>query len=245
MSQVRALLGARSFFLLFFPFFFFFFFFFCLPRYHNLHSLGRGPRPTVNASSFSTRVLWLRPHTCTQNTKGRFTIPKTQRPTTDDSPATCRGAVAGCRWWSPRPKRRSWARLNFCDQRLGRRPSFHRNVERDFRRNYMFTIPCRFFFWSARSLRIKKNCYYFRIPQSRGLPRGFPQVNLFQVLTVWPIFCTESKPVILEAQAAPQSFPWLARRLGEKFSGSRTNSWRAGTHFLLVEGDFLPATSCR
>ena len=60
--------------------------------------------------------------------KGRFTIPKTQRPTTDDSPATCRGAVAGCRWWSPRPKRRSWARLNFCDQRLCRRPGFHRNV---------------------------------------------------------------------------------------------------------------------
>ena len=38
-------------------------------------------------------------------------------------------------------------------------------------------------------------------------------------------------------------FPWLARRLGGKFSGSRTHSWRAGTHFLLVEGDFLPATS--
>ena len=92
---------------------------------------------------------------------------------------------------------------------------------------------------------LKKNCYYFRIPQSRGLSRGFPQVNLFQVLTVWPIFCTKSKPVTLEAQAAPQSFPWLARRLGGKFSGSRTRSWRAGTHFLLVEGDFLPATSCR
>ena len=50
------------------------------------------------------------------STWGRFTIPKTQRPTTDDSPATCRGAVAGCRRWSPRPKRRSWARLNFCDR---------------------------------------------------------------------------------------------------------------------------------
>ena len=71
---------------------------------------------------------------------GRFTMPKTQRPATDDSPATCRGAVAGCRRWSPLPKRRSWARLNFCDRRLGRRPSFHRNVDREFRRNYMFTM---------------------------------------------------------------------------------------------------------
>ena len=71
----------------------------------------------------------------------------------------------------------------------GCRPSFHRNVEHDFRRNCMFTIPCRSFFcqfWSALSLPIfkKQNCYYFRIPQSRGLSRGFPQVNLVQVLTV-------------------------------------------------------------
>ena len=35
---------------------------------------------------------------------------------------------------------------------------------------------------------------------------------------------TKSKQVILEAQAAPQSFSWLSRRLGGKFSGSRTHS---------------------
>ena len=88
---------------------------------------------------FGSPRIWI-PHPKTladlDDPKGRFTIPKTQRLTTDDSPATCRGAVAGCRRWSPRPKRRSWARLNFCDRRQGRRPSFHRNVGHDFRRNY-------------------------------------------------------------------------------------------------------------
>ena len=125
-----------------------------------------------------------------------------QRPTTAPRPVAV--LSQGVVWWSPRPKRRSWARLNFCHQRQGRRPSFHRNVEHDFRRNYMFTIPCRSFFWSALSLRII--LLLFEDSQSRGLSRGFPQVNLFQVLTVWPIFCTKSKPVILEVQAVPQSF---------------------------------------
>ena len=64
-----------------------------------------------------------------------------------------------------------------CDRRLGRRPSFHRNVEHDFRRNYMFTMPCQSFFWSALPLRIffllfLKLCYYFRIPQSRRPVKG-------------------------------------------------------------------------
>ena len=79
-----------------------------------------------------------------------------------------------------------------CDRRLGRRPSFHRNVEHDFRKNYMFTMPChapcRSFFWSALPLRIFLNFFNFVIilgfHKAGDLSRGFPQVNLFQVLTV-------------------------------------------------------------